>query len=124
MNWYLKVIKQYVDFKGRARRKEYWTFAFINALIKLLLKYIGISLLGFSDSGIGIHTIYGFFVLIPYFAVMVRRAHDVGKSGWYMMIPLYNLYLLFVEGESKENKYGPDPKNPVTELDQIGKSTN
>lgn len=120
MNWYLKVLKQYADFKGRARRKEYWTFAFINSIIKTVLKYTGVYLFDFDKNGIGIHTFYGFAIFIPYLAVMVRRAHDVGKSGWYMLIPFYNIYLLFIEGDSAENKYGPDSKNPNSELDQIG----
>jgi len=43
--------------------------------------------------------------------------HDVGKSGWYMLIPFYNLYLAILEGDKGPNEYGADPKNP--EIDDI-----
>jgi uncharacterized membrane protein YhaH (DUF805 family) len=49
-------------------------------------------------------------VLIPSIAVGVRRMHDVGKSGWFLLIPIYNLILALSEGEKGDNKYGPDPK--------------
>lgn len=58
-------------------------------------------------------TLYSFVVLIPGLAVAVRRMHDVGKSGWYILIPVYNLILVLTPGNSGLNEYGPDPKNPV-----------
>jgi uncharacterized membrane protein YhaH (DUF805 family) len=64
-------------------------------------------------------TIYSLGVLIPSIAVGVRRMHDVGKSGWFLLIPIYNLILAVREGESGPNKYGPDPKNPEAEADII-----
>jgi uncharacterized membrane protein YhaH (DUF805 family) len=54
--------------------------------------------------------IYTLVVLIPSIAVGVRRMHDVGKSGWFILIPIYNLILAFTEGEKGENVYGTDPK--------------
>ncbi len=55
-------------------------------------------------------TIYSLAVFIPSIAVAVRRMHDVGKSGWFILIPIYNLILACTNGESGENKYGTDPK--------------
>ena len=52
-------------------------------------------------------------VIIPYIAVGVRRMHDVGKSGWFMLIPIYNLILFCTEGQKGDNEYGPDPKGGV-----------
>lgn len=49
--------------------------------------------------------------LIPYIAVTVRRMHDVGKSGWFMLIPIYNLILTLTEGDRGSNQYGSDPKS-------------
>lgn len=66
-----------------------------------------------------LETIYSLGVLIPAIAVGVRRMHDVGKSGWFLLIPIYNLVLAVTEGEVGENQYGPDPKNP--EEDDISK---
>ena len=49
-------------------------------------------------------------VLIPGIAVAVRRMHDVGKSGWFALIPIYNIILALSEGDQGDNAYGPDPK--------------
>lgn len=112
MNWYLKVVKEhYADFKGRARRREYWMFTLFNLIIMVVLTIIGI-LLRFPF----IQTIYGLAVLVPALAVCVRRLHDLGKSGWLLLlslIPLVNLYLIYLfclEGEKKSNAWGPNPK--------------
>ncbi len=106
MNWYLKVLKNYAVFSGRARRKEYWMFFLINMIISFAL--------GFLDGMLGtvfIGAIYNLAVLVPSIAVAIRRMHDVGKSGWFILIPIYNLILAATEGEQHENKYGPNPKS-------------
>jgi uncharacterized membrane protein YhaH (DUF805 family) len=118
MNWYLKVLKQYTDFKGRARRKEYWMFALISTIISYGI--LGITLaLEMPELSI-VSTIYSFAVMIPSIAVGVRRMHDVGKSGWFLLIPIYNLILACTDSEQGDNKWGSNPKNPNTELDDIG----
>jgi uncharacterized membrane protein YhaH (DUF805 family) len=110
MNWYLKVLKNYAVFEGRARRKEYWYFALVSAVISLTLIFSGTWLgLPYLDS------IYSLAVFIPSLAVGVRRIHDVNKSGWFILIPIYNLILFFTEGDTGPNKYGPDPKRPEFE---------
>jgi len=48
--------------------------------------------------------------LLPGIGVAIRRMHDVGKSGWFMLIPIYNLILAFTEGDKGPNEYGEDPK--------------
>ncbi len=93
--------KKYATFQGRARRKEYWMFFLFNSLI-----YFAIGFLGFSELAL----LYYLVVLIPSIAVAVRRMHDVGKSGWFVLIPLYNFILAITEGNKGENEYGPDPK--------------
>ena len=57
-----------------------------------------------------IYNIYSLGTLLPLIAVAARRMHDVGKSGWYMLIPIYSLILACTEGEAGENMYGPNPK--------------
>ncbi len=112
MKWYLKVLRQYADFNGRARRSEYWYFALFNFIIGMAFVFIDGLITSMSDGGFGmLNLIYSLAVLIPGIAVAVRRMHDVGKSGWYMLIPIYNIILAFTEGEKGENQYGPDPKN-------------
>ena len=119
MNWYLKVLKQYADFNGRARRKEYWMFILVNMVVSFLLGMID-GVIGLAESGFGIGAIYSLGVLIPSIAVGVRRMHDVGKSGWFLLIPFYNLYLACIDGDQGTNEYGSNPKNPSDELNDIG----
>lgn len=105
MKWYLKVLKQYADFNGRARRKEYWMFVLFNSIFAFLFGFI-CGLIGSPE----LSSIYSLAVLLPSIAVGVRRMHDVGKSGWFLLIPIYNFILSVSNGENGENKYGPDPK--------------
>jgi uncharacterized membrane protein YhaH (DUF805 family) len=110
MKWYLKVLKNYAVFEGRARRSEYWFFALISMIISIALIVIG------NNSGmIYLDSLYSLAVFIPYLAVGVRRMHDVNKSGWFILIPIYNLILFFTEGTQGPNNYGPDPKRPEFE---------
>ncbi|QDO94921.1 DUF805 domain-containing protein [Formosa sediminum] len=121
MNWYLKVIKQYADFKGRARRKEYWMFFLFNILISYSIIILGYLLDVYILSLLS--SLYSFAVIIPGLAVGVRRMHDVGKSGWYLLIPFYNLYLVCTDSETGTNKWGDNPKGLGNDsvIDAIGK---
>lgn len=129
MDWYLKVLKQYANFKGRARRKEYWMFAlfnFIFALAAMLLDNLFGITLGEIPYG-PIYMLYGLAVFIPGLAVLVRRLHDAGKSGWWFLIALipiigsiWLLILLIKDSEAGSNKWGPNPKTGTEEIDQIG----
>jgi uncharacterized membrane protein YhaH (DUF805 family) len=116
MEWYLKVLKNYDKFGGRARRKEYWMFVLFNLIVSIVLGIVdtavGTEIPG-TNSGI-IGTIYSLVVLLPSLAVAVRRMHDVGKSGWFILIPIYNFILSVSEGDTGSNEYGPDPKDEVS----------
>ncbi|HNB13153.1 MAG TPA: DUF805 domain-containing protein [Saprospiraceae bacterium] len=105
MNYYLKVLQNYATFSGRARRSEYWYFFLINVIISFILGFVG----GVMGTSI-LSNIYVLAVLIPGIAVGVRRMHDVDKSGWFLLIPIYNLILACTEGTKGENEYGADPK--------------
>lgn len=119
MNWYLQVLKKYAEFSGRARRKEYWMFALFN-IIFLVLAIILDNVLGTAIKGVGyglFYILYALAVLIPGLAVAVRRLHDVGKSGWMMLIALipligaiWLLVLMVIDSNPGENEYGPNPK--------------
>ena len=111
MQWWIKCLKQFADFKGRARRKEYWMFTLITQLVYVLAYILPTG----ENVGFG-NTIFEWTIIVmflPGIAVAVRRAHDVGKSGWVMIIPIYNLVIALTEGEKQENKYGPDPKGNI-----------
>lgn len=105
MNWYISVLKNYAVFSGRARRSEYWYFALFNTIIAIILVIVGYAI-GFTF----LNSLYSLAVLIPSIAVGVRRMHDVDKSGWFLLIPLYNLILACTEGTNGPNDYGDDPK--------------
>ncbi|UZJ79356.1 DUF805 domain-containing protein [Fictibacillus sp. KU28468] len=118
MNWYLKVFKNYIGFKGRARRKEYWMFTLFNLILLLILNIIE-KAAHLEEMLTGI---YSFIVLIPSLAVGARRLHDTGRSGWWQLlnlIPLIGSIILIVffaqKGEENENFYG---KNPILEEDR------
>lgn len=119
MNWYLKVLKQYADFSGRARRKEYWMFVLFNMIFAIVAMILD-NVLGIAMEGIGYGPLYGLYVLamlIPGLAVAVRRLHDVGKSGWMILISLipligaiWLLVLMVTDSNPGENQYGQNPK--------------
>jgi|SRR5690625_3002426 len=119
MNWYLEVLKKYAVFSGRARRKEYWFFVLFNIIISIVLAVIDSVTGSFSpEAGTGLlGWIYTLAVLIPGIAVSVRRLHDTGRSGWWLLIALVPLIgaivlLVFMVQDSKpgQNQYGANPK--------------
>ncbi|MEM1325509.1 MAG: DUF805 domain-containing protein [Bacteroidota bacterium] len=109
INYFTKVLKNYAVFEGRARRSEYWYFYLFTTLISWGLMAVDTAM-GLEDFGISL--IWSLAVMIPFLAVAVRRMHDVGKSGWFILIPIYNFILAVTPGEEGANEYGPDPKNP------------
>ncbi|WJS95604.1 DUF805 domain-containing protein [Flavobacterium johnsoniae] len=115
------VLNNYANFKGRARRKEYWMFFLVNVIISVVLNNV-LGLISPSLAIIG--SIYSLAVLVPSIAVGVRRLHDIGKEWWFLLIPIYNIVLLATEGEKGSNQYGADPKNEFEEMSEIGKDLN
>ena len=82
MNGYLDVLKKYAVFEGRADRKEFWIFWLFNFVIGMILGIIG-KVIGMGGFLSGIYTLA---VLIPVIAVTIRRLHDTGRSGWWILI--------------------------------------
>lgn len=127
MNWYLKVMKNYAVFSGRARRKEYWMFYLFN----MIFLFVAAVLDNILDITFKVETIYGtqnllygylyilyaLAIIVPNLAVSVRRLHDVGKSGWFILIGLipivggiWLLVLFCTDGDTGVNEYGENPK--------------
>ncbi|TMU50922.1 DUF805 domain-containing protein [Flagellimonas algicola] len=121
MKWYLKVLKQYANFKGRARRKEFWMFYIIHAVFSGLAVAID-NITGLSGE-LPLGPIYGLYTLVmivPILAVMVRRMHDIGKKWTWLLVGLIpaigGIWLFFLwikDGEPGENDYGVNPKLAV-----------
>ena len=129
MEIYLKVLKDnYVNFNGRARRKEFWMFQLfliiITGICTILDNVLG-TVVVIDGSHFGrivlpygwLYFLCGIFHFLPSLSVLVRRLHDVGKSGWWFLIgyvPLIGiiwlLYLLCKDGDHGENRYGNNPK--------------
>ncbi len=113
MNWYLSCLKEhYADFKGRARRKEYWMFVLFNFIASWVLMLLG-SLIKFPWLGY----IYALAVLVPSLAVLVRRLHDTGRSGWWFFIGfvpivggIWLLVLMCLDSQPEANNWGENPK--------------
>jgi uncharacterized membrane protein YhaH (DUF805 family) len=136
MNYYLKFLTNF-NFAGRARRAEFWWVFLINLVASIVLNIVGTTThLTYSPLGpdmaaqlgpmASFYTVsipaavYGLLTLIQSLALTVRRLHDRGMSGWWLLlfIPLcliligyLILLIIFVlEGTKGPNKYGEDPK--------------
>ena len=121
MEWYIKVLKQFSDFETRARRKEYWMFTLFSVIISSILTLIDNNLGTAVNTGTGLLSgIYSLIILVPTLAVGVRRLHDVGKSGWMLLVALipligviWILILFCKDSHLEENKWGANPKKKL-----------
>ena len=123
MNYFFDVIKNhYVDFKGRARRKEYWMYTLFNFLA-ILIFYALFFVAAYSQQQTlmyiisGILWLYCIGLILPSLGVAIRRLHDIGKSGWWLfvsLIPAVGGIILLVfsctDSVPGNNEYGPNPK--------------
>ncbi len=113
MNEYVSVLKKYAVFDGRAARKEFWMFTLISLLITIGLSIVD-NILGWTGTLSGLYTLA---VFIPTLAVSVRRLHDIGYSGWWLLlclVPFIGALVILVfwvmDSQTGANKYGPSPK--------------
>jgi uncharacterized membrane protein YhaH (DUF805 family) len=90
MSWYFRSLKKYADFKGRARRTEYWVFASVQIIISCAFLIIFLGFVGgrdlFAVNSLSIlYILYVLAVMVPGCAVAVRRLHDTGRTGWWLI---------------------------------------
>lgn len=125
MEWYLKAVRSWNVFQGRARRKEYWIFYLIATLISVGLlilqtfaKAANIRMLALLIAAVSLA--YAIFIAIAHVSVAVRRLHDTDRSGGWLffgLIPLIGTITILVflasEGTRGENRFGTDPKTPA-----------
>lgn len=107
-----KMLRHPFSFKGRIRRMEYLISVYG---IGITYRCIGGFLLTLvPEEMIFLHVFILLLILVPYFwfdiAQSAKRCHDLGHNGWWQLIPLYPLMLIFEESKAEENKYGPCPK--------------
>lgn len=115
MNYYLLVLKKYADFSGRSQRAELWYFFLFNLIVSLAIGLLSF-IIGDRISGV-LRALYSLAVFVPGLAVNFRRLHDIGKSGWWLMLffiplvgPIWLLVLMVQDSVPGDNKYGPNPK--------------
>ena len=110
MEWYVKVLKNYAVFDGRASRQEYWMFVLFNLIISFGLGiFIGVlSVVTKTDQTV-LSNIYSLDVVVSSIAVAIRRIHDTGRNGWWCIVPIVGLVYLIEAGHPDTNKYGPAP---------------
>ncbi len=107
INWFMKVVTQhYFDFNGRARRAEFWWFVLVYVIILIILNVIG----GILHLGQMLSGLFQLALLLPYLGVAVRRMHDTGRSGWWILLPIVNIVFWAGAGTVGPNAFGPDPK--------------
>ena len=116
----------YVTFSGRARRAEYWWFGLFCMLGNVIAGVLDGAIFGFDavvEPGMAAYAapsalgaIFSLAVLLPSLAVTVRRLHDTGRSGWWLLIilipvigALVLLYWMIKRGDTGPNDHGPDP---------------
>ncbi len=124
------VFSKYATFSGRARRSEYWWWYVFVTVIGIIANVIDRSAgLTFGDAtyaGGWIAGIAGLLLFLPTFAVFVRRLHDTGRSGWWLLlgfIPLIGaiVLLIFTLLDSQaDNQYGPSPKRSTGPVAGVG----
>lgn len=124
-NRYIEVLKKYAVFNGRSRRKEFWYFGLFSCVITVVLFTID------AEVGVGpfLSGIYTLSILIPSIAVTMRRLHDTGRSGLWILVnlvpcigPFVLLFFLMQDSQPGDNQYGSNPEDHDTAL-QAASST-
>src|SRR5688572_29092072 len=131
MRWMIMPLRRYADFSGRSRRLEYWSFVLFTflatfgfMLASALLDGLIASVAGRDSASdtiaVGLLLVLGLGwlgLIIPSFAVLVRRLHDTDRSGLWLLLWLLPfggfviLVFLLIEGTNGPNSYGPDPRD-------------
>ena len=112
MNYFIEAVtKKYAVFSGRARRKEYWMFFLFYIIIQSVLNGIDASVIGSPT----LSPLFTLALFLPYLGVAIRRLHDTGRSGWWLLLALTGigtivLIIFFLLDSHDDNEYGPNPK--------------
>lgn len=101
------MFKEPFSFEGRIRRLEYG--------LSFIIRFVLTSIIGFlfhrgGEGGIIIFCVLYAPIYWFVLAQAVKRSHDIGNSGWWILVPFYGIWLLFADGDVGDNKYGEDPK--------------
>lgn len=108
-------MKRYAQFSGRASRSEYWFFQLAWFILYIPIVIAKVALAECDAEGVGVllELIFRLATLVPLIAVAARRCHDTGRSGWFMLIPIYGWVLFFLPSKNENNPYGTSPLRPI-----------
>lgn len=107
LKYFIGAVKKYAEFTGRATRMEYWMFYLFYVVNSAVLGGVA-GILGAKNGAIVVSLIYFMAMLIPSIAIHVRRMHDIGKSGWFVLVPVYNFIALFISSQDCKNRFDSD----------------
>lgn len=136
MNWYLQALKKYAVFDGRACRSEYWWFTLLNIVFATVLLFVSL-LFGAGSMEINhastpypavfvwanapVLGIFYLAILLPSIAVLIRRLHDISRSGWWILLiilPVIGGFVLLIftllPSTPGTNEYGPEPSHTAS----------
>ena len=115
-----KAFGGYCDYKSRSRRSEYWfwvLFVFLVDVVLSIIGYVLASVTGVASLSNLLSGIFGLVILIFSLPLAVRRLHDIGKSGWFLLLALIPLvgaiiliYFYVQDSQREQNQWGPSPK--------------
>lgn len=120
MNLYLSAWEKSFTTQGRARRREFFLFSLVNFLILSVLEFIIkgiIPVSGLYPVMVGLYVIFAIAFIVSSGALSIRRLHDIGRSGWWVLIafvPVLGLVLfvfMFLDSQPNVNDYGSSPKH-------------
>lgn len=115
MHWFMDALRNYANFSGRARRKAYWLYLlqfFVVYFCLIMVLSILSAVLGIGAWLVGgVNALFVLGTLIPGISLGVRRIHDTGNSGLWILVPFALLVIGFMDSEPGANKYGPNPKS-------------
>lgn len=104
---------KYADFNGRSPRAEYWYFTLFNVAVFILLVVLATVI---GKLFMFVYYAYMLAILVPSIAVSIRRMHDIGRSGWWVLISLvpmigsiWFIVLAALPSQLGPNKFGPNP---------------
>lgn len=118
MSWYIKAWKGYFDFEGRSTRREYWLFSVVNCGLAVALSVLDARILRAPEAPGALTLVFWIAILCPSIAVAIRRMHDAGRSGAWLLLAfvppagLVLLVFLLLPGSEGPNGFGPDPRSP------------
>jgi uncharacterized membrane protein YhaH (DUF805 family) len=128
MESFKKGLRNYTNFSERTTRKDFWMFMLFYLIFYIIAIFLDILfLIDYFDMELGLGPISGLYylaLLLPAIAIEIRRNHDANRSGWFILLPFYNIYLLFVSTYPEENDWGPVPASIAESIQNNGNKKN